>query len=183
MIPSPGAHLALDACAAAAVVSLLGVSLSQVGSSLSKFTPVEQRSKLEVAENGIKIINDVYNANPISTKAAIDLLKGIKCDGRRVAILGDMLELGVSDLEYHEMILRYCLDCSVDLVGLVGSRYVRVVKNWALRKESNIIYAYDADSMALKIVNMLNGNDVVLVKGSRGMKMEKVVEAVRVKAN
>lgn len=57
------------------------------------------------------------------------------------------------------------------------------MKNWALTKESNIIYACDSDSMALKIVNVLNGNDVVLVKGSRGMKMEKVVEAIRIKAN
>ncbi|PKH57137.1 hypothetical protein CRG98_050299, partial [Punica granatum] len=182
VIPSPGPHLALNACAAAAVGTLLGVSLGQVGSSLSKFTPVKQRSELEVAENGIKMINDVYNANPISTKAAIDLLKGIECNGRRVAILGDMLELGGSDNEFHELMLRYCLDCCVDIVGLVGSRYIRAARNAPLRKESNIIYACDADSMAVEIVKMLNPNDVVLVKGSHGMKMEKVVEAIRTKA-
>lgn len=181
VIPSLGVHLALNACAAAAVVSLVGVSLSQVGSSLSRFTPVEQRSELEVAENGIKIINDVYNAYPVSTKAAIDFLKGIRCDGRRVAILGDLLELGGSDYEYHVMILRHCFGCCVDLVGLVGSCFGRVAKDWSSRKTSNIICACDPDSMAFKIVNMLNGNDIVLVKGSRGMKMEKVVEAIRTK--
>ncbi|KAK4743033.1 hypothetical protein SAY87_001034 [Trapa incisa] len=181
VIPNPGVHLALNACAAAAAVSLLGVSLSQVGLSLSRFTPIKQRSVLEVTKNGIKLVNDVYNANPDSTKAAIDLLTGIKCDGKRVAILADMLELGKSGHEYHEMILKYCFDRSIDLVGLVGSHFGRVSKDWPWRKRSNIICACDADSMAIKIVGMLNGKDVVLVKGSRKMKMEIVVEAIRAK--
>ncbi|XP_040374283.1 UDP-N-acetylmuramoyl-tripeptide--D-alanyl-D-alanine ligase-like [Rosa chinensis] len=97
VIPSPGLHLALNACAAAAVATLLGVSLSQVGSCLSAFTPVKMRSELEVARNGVKIVNDVYNANPVSSRAAIDLLKStIDCKGQKIAILGDMLELGPS---------------------------------------------------------------------------------------
>ncbi|XP_061990995.1 uncharacterized protein LOC133709309 [Rosa rugosa] len=98
VIPSPGLHLALNACAAAAVATLLGVSLSQVGICLSAFTPVKMRSELEVARNGVKIVNDVYNANPVSSRAAIDLLKSIDCKGQKIAILGDMLELGA--IEY-----------------------------------------------------------------------------------
>ncbi|KAK4841556.1 hypothetical protein QYF36_006439 [Acer negundo] len=116
VIPSPGLHLSLDACAAATVATLFGVSLAQVGISLSV------RSELQVARNGIRIVNDSYNANPISTRAAIDLLKSIACDGIRVAVLGDMLELGSSEIEFHEQILSYCCDCRIGLVGLAGKR-------------------------------------------------------------
>ncbi|PQP98362.1 UDP-N-acetylmuramoyl-tripeptide--D-alanyl-D-alanine ligase-like [Prunus yedoensis var. nudiflora] len=77
VIASPGLHLALNACAAAAVATLLGVSLSEIGNRLSAFSPVHMRSELEVGRNGIKIVNDAYNANPVSTKAAIDLLESI----------------------------------------------------------------------------------------------------------
>ncbi|KAK2635816.1 hypothetical protein Ddye_030608 [Dipteronia dyeriana] len=77
VIPSPGLHLSLNACAAATVATLFGVSLAQVGISFSKFVPVHMRSELQVARNGIKIVNDAYNANPISTRATIDLLKSM----------------------------------------------------------------------------------------------------------
>ncbi|KDO69915.1 hypothetical protein CISIN_1g0113662mg, partial [Citrus sinensis] len=80
VIPSPGLHLAINACAAAAVATLFGVSLAQVGISLSNFSPVQMRSELLVSRSGIKIVNDAYNANPISTRAAIDLLKDIACN-------------------------------------------------------------------------------------------------------
>ncbi|TYH67306.1 hypothetical protein ES332_D06G179800v1 [Gossypium tomentosum] len=72
-----------------------GCPLSQVGRSLSRYIPVSMRSEFVVAKSGIKIVNDAFNANPISTKASIDTLKNINCDGKRVAILGDMFELVV----------------------------------------------------------------------------------------
>ncbi|KAI9169337.1 hypothetical protein LWI28_010818 [Acer negundo] len=167
VIPSPGLHLSLNACAAATVATLFGVSLAQVGISLSKFVPVHMRSELQVARNGIRIVNDAYNANPISTRAAIDLLKSIACDGIRVAILGDMLELGSSEIEFHEKILSYCCDCRIGLIGLAGMRFRTAVENMNLIKADNIIHADDAEILARKIVKRLKFNDVVLVKGSR----------------
>ncbi|PPD92036.1 hypothetical protein GOBAR_DD11023 [Gossypium barbadense] len=80
VIPTLGLHMAVNDCAAAAVATSMGV-------------PVSLRSEFVVAESGIKIVNDAFNANPISTKAGIDTLKNINCDGKRVAILGDMFEL------------------------------------------------------------------------------------------
>ncbi|KAG4142643.1 hypothetical protein ERO13_D06G142033v2 [Gossypium hirsutum] len=79
-----------------------GCPLSQVGRSLSRYIPVSMRSEFVVAKSGIKIVNDAFNANPISTKASIDTLKNINCDGKRVAILGDMFELGT-----HEIMRMY----------------------------------------------------------------------------
>ncbi|KAB2036751.1 hypothetical protein ERO13_D03G023166v2 [Gossypium hirsutum] len=85
VIPTLGLHMAVNDCAAAAVATSMGV-------------PVSLRSEFVVAESGIKIVNDAFNANPISTKAGIDTLKNINCDGKRVAILGDMFELGTHEI-------------------------------------------------------------------------------------
>ncbi|EOX99054.1 hypothetical protein QUC31_014842 [Theobroma cacao] len=179
VIPGLGLHLALNACAAAAVVTYFGHPLSQVGRSLSRYVPVNMRSEFVAAKCGIRIVNDVYNANPVSTKAAIDTLKSIDCNGKRVAIFGDMLELGPAEMEYHEEILNYCLDAHIDLVGIAGKRFHVAAENMNLHKKINIIHAVDAENIVPKILNCLNINDVVLVKGSRSMQMEKVVDALK----
>ncbi|KAL7162964.1 hypothetical protein ACSBR2_039130 [Camellia fascicularis] len=179
VISSPGLHLAMNACAAAAVATMLGVSLSEVGKCLSRFIPFHMRSELEVARSGIKVINDTYNANPVSTKAAIDTLKGMSCKGKRVAILGDMLELGPTEIKFHEMMLRHCCDAGFDLVALVGERFLTAAENLDLVKERYILHADDAESLVLEIVKRLNNNDIVLVKGSRAMQMEKIVDAIK----
>nr|POF06427.1 udp-n-acetylmuramoyl-tripeptide--d-alanyl-d-alanine ligase [Quercus suber] len=179
LIPSPGLHLALNACAAAAVTTLLGASLFEVGMCLSRFYPVHMRLELEVAKNGIKILNDVYNANPVSAKAAIDSLKSIDCCGKRVSILGDMLELGSMEIESHQMILNHCCDSQIDLVGLVGKRFFAAAENLNLFDKIDTVHAYDAANLALEIMKRLDCNDVVLVKGSRAMKMERVADAIK----
>ncbi|CAB4296000.1 unnamed protein product [Prunus armeniaca] len=182
VIASPGLHLALNACAAAAVATLLGVSLSEIGNRLSAFSPVHMRSELEVGRNGMKIVNDAYNANPVSTKAAIDLLESIDidCGGKRIVVLGDMLELGAIELESHKMILkRCCCSAHIDLVGLVGRRFCAAAKNLNLLEDRNIVYALDSETFAQEIVKRVSYNDVVLVKGSRAMQMEKIVNAIK----
>lgn len=180
LISSPGLHLAQDACAAAAVATLLGVSLSQVGISLSKFIPVKMRSELKVARNGITIINDAYNANPVSTETAINLLKSIECKGKRIAILGDMLELGTIELESHKMKLKQCCDGGIDLIGLVGNRFITAAENYLnLAKDRNVLLAHDSKTFGLQIVKRVSHNDVVLVKGSRAMRMEKIVNVIQ----
>ncbi|XP_038995939.1 UDP-N-acetylmuramoyl-tripeptide--D-alanyl-D-alanine ligase-like [Hibiscus syriacus] len=178
VIPGLGLHLALNACAAAAVVTSIGVPLSQVGRSLSRYVPVSMRSEFIVAKSGIKIVNDVYNANPVSMKATIDMLQRIGCDGKRVAILGDMLGLGPLEMEYHEEILNYCLGARIDVVGVAGKRFHLAADNKNLMKKMKIVHAIDSENLVPKILKFLNMNDVVLVKGSRGMRMEKVVEAL-----
>lgn len=179
MISSPGLHLAMSACAAAAVATVLGVPLPQVGKCLSRFRSVHMRLELEVAASGIQVINDVYNANPVSTKAAFDTLKGISCEGKRVAILGDMLELGPTEIESHEMTLRYCCSAGCDIVALVGKRFLAAAENLDLVKERHVLHANNSETIVPEIVKRLNHNDVVLVKGSRAMQMEKVVDAIK----
>nr|GMD54219.1 UDP-N-acetylmuramoyl-tripeptide--D-alanyl-D-alanine ligase [Ipomoea batatas] len=179
VVSGAGLHLAQNACAAAAVASFLGVPLAQVGNALSNFTPVGRRSELEVAKNGVKIINDVYNANPVSTRAAIDLLSAIHCEGKKVAILGDMLELGPKEITFHEMVIKHCYEARFDLVALVGRRFEIAAKNFSGSRGLKVLHAMNAQELASEIVGLLNCDDVVLVKGSRGMRMEVIVEAIK----
>lgn len=171
--------MAVNACAAAAVASALGVPLSLAANSLSRFTPVHRRSELEVAENGITIINDVYNASPASTQAAIDLLRNIDCKGKRVAILGDMLDLGPTEFKFHELMLQSCSDAHVDVVALVGKRFASAAESIDCAQELKLVCTTDAHQMASKIIDYLNSGDVVLVKGSRQIGMEVIVDAIK----
>ncbi|XP_004297716.1 PREDICTED: uncharacterized protein LOC101308568 [Fragaria vesca subsp. vesca] len=140
-----GLHLALNACAAAAVATRLGVSLSQVGIFLSAFSPLKMRSELEFARNDVKIVNDAHNANPVSTRAAIDSLQSIYCKGKKISLLGDMLELGAIELESHKMILERCRSAhDIDLIGLVGKRFCTAAKDVDLVEECNIVSALEA---------------------------------------
>lgn len=179
VIPSPGQHLALNACAAAAVATSMGIPLSSVGKSLSQFVPIPGRSNLEVGANGIKILNDVYNASPASTRCAIDTLKAIDCNGKRVAILGDMLELGPTEIKLHESILLHCLNARVDLIVIVGKRFMSAADNLKFARKVNLVCAYNSESLAPKVLEHLHCDDVVLVKGSRGMEMEKIINVIK----
>nr|XP_009759605.1 PREDICTED: uncharacterized protein LOC104212115 isoform X2 [Nicotiana sylvestris] len=139
----------------------------------------EMRSELEVAENGITIINDVYNANPASTQAAIDLLRNMDCKGKRVAILGDMLELGPMEINFHELMLQSCCDAHFDVIALVGTRFIRAAESFDCAREIKVVCTTDARQMAPKIINFLNSGDVILVKGSCHIGMEVIVDALK----
>lgn len=179
-IHGPGLHLAMDACAAAAVAISLGARLLQIGEALSRFRPVRMRSEMEVTKNGIKIINDTYNANLASMMAAIKLLESMDCEGKRVAILGDMLELGAAEAEAHELVLKLCFDACIALVMLTGKRFTVAAEKLNFLENSNILCTPDPASLVPRIAEMLTTGDVVLVKGSRRMQMEKVVDTIKV---
>ncbi|MFQ6652483.1 hypothetical protein Gotur_024321 [Gossypium turneri] len=120
VIPTLGLHMAVNECAAAAVATSMGV-------------PVSMRSEFVVVKSGIKIVNDAFNANPISTKAGIDTLKNIHCDGKRVAILGDMFELGTHEIRLPLLGRGFipkifnCLNMN-DVVLVKGGRQMQMVK-------------------------------------------------------
>ncbi len=103
-VPSPGRHLALDACAAAAVGWVLGVDTDSIAAGLGRYQPVGMRMRVE-QRGGITVLNDAYNANPASMRAALETLAAIR-GRRRVALLGDMLELGAGEDQAHREIVE-----------------------------------------------------------------------------
>ena len=174
IIPSPSAHLAHNGCAAATIGYLLGATQEQISLALSAYTPVGARMNIQHLQDGIVLLDDAYNANPLSMKASIDTLASLK--GRRVALLGDMLELGKNEIETHQDILEYASKKGIDLIAVAGPRFTLAAK-----KFPTIISAETAITLAEAIRDLVKGKDRILLKGSRGMRMEKCIEALGLK--
>lgn len=179
-IPSAGVHLAMNACAAAAIATSLGVSLDAAAQSLSRFQPVDRRCRVEdfgpAGRVQILVINDCYNANPVSVEASLELLQSVKTN-RRIAVLGDMLELGGISLRSHKEILELCLHFKLDLVIVVGSCFSEAAEGFA--GVDQIIAFRNTSSLMNHLARFLSPGDAVLVKGSRGMRMEVIVDAIK----
>ena len=175
-VPMLGRHAVYNALAAATVGLLLGVKPEQIQARFSSFHNTGMRQKIYV-KNGVTIIEDCYNAGPESTEAALDVLAGIKTDGRRIAVLGDMLELGNRSAAEHYRIGRLAVG-KADLLLTYGEHSVRTLTG-AITGGMNPKTTDHFDThedMAHMLKMRVSEGDVVLFKGSRGMRMEKVLQ-------
>lgn len=175
----PGKHNMLNALAAGVVGIEMGVTLKEVVKSLSGFYPSEMRTQIFTGKGDITVINDAYNANVKSTKAAIDVLKEVAIE-RSVAILGDMYELGDYTETAHLEIGEYAGKKGIDLLFVVGNKG-SLIKEGALRAGINEYRCYDFDNkndLIDYLLAYLKSGDTVLVKGSRGMELEEIVYAI-----
>lgn len=125
------------------------------------------RSELEVAKNCIKIINNAYNASPASTEAVIALLKASSCKCKRVAIIGDMIELGAAEIHYHETVLQHCIEVQSDVVALAGRWFMLAANNMNLWIKIKTLHEYDAENLANEVIklsdffeNLVYGNEL-----------------------
>ncbi|WP_447977856.1 UDP-N-acetylmuramoyl-tripeptide--D-alanyl-D-alanine ligase [Candidatus Nitrospira bockiana] len=175
-----GAHNISNALAAAAVGTLCGLSGGAIARGLARFKPASMRSQVE-SVNGMTVINDCYNANPASMMAALDLLAAIPGTGRRVAVLGDMLELGARSPAFHEEVGAYTAGKHIDFLLACGAlgRGIAEGARRAGMPESRVREADDARTGARMLRAIVQPGDVVLVKGSRGMRMEHVIDDLR----
>ena len=162
--------MALNAISAMAVGFALGISLEAMARRISAYQPVGMRLRLEDGPGGIKVINDAYNANPMSVEANLRMLAAIPAqhNRRRIALLGDMLELGPTEIEQHKETAELAASLGLDLIAFAGTRFSEAVGN---------IYtcAPDADQLGATMKSALQPGDIVLIKGSRGMRMERVL--------
>eukprot|EP00850_Spirogloea_muscicola_P008105 SM000042S15372 [mRNA] locus=s42:620285:622856:+ [translate_table: standard] len=130
----------------------------------------------------ILLLDDAYNANPMSTRAALELLAGLECPGKRVACLGDMLELGSASVDAHCQILQAACSLRMDMVCLTGECFREAATWWASRPDaSSMACAWEPCSakLASMATALLGPGDAVLVKGSRAIRMEQVADAIR----
>jgi len=182
-VAAPGRHLALNAAAAAAVGVAAGVRLSAAGAALQQYRPVGDRMRVQHA-GPVAVLNDAYNANPLSMAAALRTLADAQCgDQRRVALLGDMKELGSESAGAHLEILRQCLDLGVDAVGLVGPCFRAAAAQLLGPGDqpshpggTQVVVSDSCEELAAEVMPLLADGGLVLVKGSRSMRMETVVE-------
>ncbi len=175
-IPVPGRHMVMNALVAAAAGFELGLAPEEIKAGIENFEPTKMRMDI-ISGNGIKIINDVYNANPVSVKAAIDVLAG--ADGRKVAVLGDMFELGEFSSLMHKDVGNYAGQSGIDVLIAIGkdSKYIY---DGAKEKGMEECFYYETqDEFLEKGISEISKGDTVLVKASRGMKLEKTVDRLQ----
>ena len=173
----PGDHNLYDALAAIAVGEALRIPKGDIAKALAGFTSTSMRMEIKVA-NGFKVISDCYNANPSSTKMALQTLGNMKVAGLRIAVLGDMLELGKESGNLHKQIGAMVPEMNFDLLLAVGKEAKKYVEGAKSRGMKNVFHFDSVDEAVNHLSQTVAEGDVVLVKGSRGMHMEKVVDAL-----
>ena len=177
-IPLLGRHSVHTALRAAAVGLVEGLTWQEIIEGLRGVEPSAQLRLVAVSgPEGATILDDTYNASPASTLAALNLLDEL--DGRKIAVLGDMLELGAYECEGHEKVGMRVLEVADVLitVGRLGRIIGETALRWGMSDEQVHIVEENAQAIAL-LKQMVAGNDVVLIKGSRGMAMEEIVTAL-----
>jgi UDP-N-acetylmuramoyl-tripeptide--D-alanyl-D-alanine ligase len=174
-----GLHNVANALAAAAAAVALGVAPNAIRSGLEEFTPYDKRFKLEELD-GIVLIDDSYNANPASMRAALVTLRDIREECRAVAVLGDMLELGKGAEEAHREVGKLAASCVERLyaMGEMADAVADGAREGGLPKGAVTVAASHEEILA-DLRMTLNAGDFLLVKGSRGMAMETIAEGIR----
>lgn len=170
-ILAPGMHNVYNALAAIAVGDRFDLSTENIKDGLLSFKSVSQRMDVIALNNGIKIINDCYNANLDSMKAALDVLSDLKCD-RKIAVLGDMFELGDFSFEAHKQVGKYAQDKCSMLIA-VGKDSIHMYNEAVKKIQSHHFNTKEEACQLLK--DIIKPGDAILVKASRGMNMEHIV--------
>jgi UDP-N-acetylmuramoyl-tripeptide--D-alanyl-D-alanine ligase len=170
----PGEHNAKNALAAAAVGLALKVRPSDIQRALGAFQPAANRMEIRRVA-GVTILNDTYNANPDSTLAALDTLHRMDSAGKKIAVLADMLELGAQSADLHRQIGKAIANYGVAIVLTFGERAKSIYDAASVETKAHFD---DKDALSEYLSRSLAEGDIVLIKGSRGMKMEEVVAAL-----
>ena len=175
-----GVHNVRNAVGAAAMAHAFGADVAAIRAGLEAMRPVAMRMQVE-RWRGVGVINDAYNANPASMEAALAALKAIPGRGRRVAVLGDMREMGAGEAACHGKLGEAAAGSGVDALYVLG-RFARDVRQGALgagMDRAAVRVARSHRSLGSALRAELRKGDWVLIKGSRGAAMEKVLAAMR----
>jgi UDP-N-acetylmuramoyl-tripeptide--D-alanyl-D-alanine ligase len=167
--------------AAAAVAIEFDVPLASIAERAKALRPAPHRGEIVPLANGAVVIDDSYNANPTATKCALDVLAHAR-PGRRIAVLGEMLELGDRAVPLHEDVGRAAVRAGVELLVAVGGPPALALAEAAVSaglSRTHVHYAETSDEAANIVVSLVERGDLILVKGSRGVKTDRVVEQLK----
>ena len=173
-VGAPGAHIAQNVVGALAAIALLDGDVLNAAAALKNFAALKGRGA-RFAANGITVIDESYNANPASMTAAMTLLGAVT--GRKIAVLGDMLEMGEGGIVHHAGLVAPIEDNKVDLVFTAGAQMHHL---WnALPASRRGAHAATSAELLPQVLAALQPGDTVLVKGSNGARMSVIIEALR----
>ncbi|MBR2527742.1 MAG: UDP-N-acetylmuramoyl-tripeptide--D-alanyl-D-alanine ligase [Blautia sp.] len=178
-IPVPGRHMVMNALAAAAVGEIYGLSPAQIQAGIENVKALEGRFHL-IQTDRFRIVDDCYNASPLSMKGSLDILR--TGAGRRVAILGDMGELGKDEVSLHREVGAYAAQSGIDTVVFVGKLAMEMAEAARQTKEDGKPLVYwepSVEALTEKLASYVQDDDTILVKASHFMHFERVLEALR----
>jgi len=181
----PGRHNVSNALAAAAIAHAAGISITRIADGLAAFKPADSRMQIVEGPAGSRIINDCYNANPESMRAGLATLAGFK-GVTRVAVLGDMLELGIDAEKLHRTIGKCVAELGIEFLAILGD-YQKQVQAGVQENDGNqttVRVFDDQDSCNGWLQSLIEDGSIqegsyILVKGSRGMHLENLVKKLR----
>lgn len=178
-VPMLGRHSAANALAAIAVARRLGLDEEAIALGLARVEGPDMRLQLQ-ASGDVTVLNDAYNANPASMKAALETAAHLPTTGRRFAVLADMLELGKSSERFHREIGEFAGTCKFDALICVGpqSKLIMEAAVTSGMDADRVSHYADSVQAAADVPRWLDAGDLVLLKGSRGMRLERVANAI-----
>jgi UDP-N-acetylmuramoyl-tripeptide--D-alanyl-D-alanine ligase len=176
----PGRHNASNAAGAVAVARRIGLEHAELAARLESFVAPPMRNEL-LEVGGVTIINDAYNANPRSAVAAFESLAAMPARGRRIVVFGEMRELGPRSAELHREVAERLAETRVDHVFLVGpaGAWMRAALGEATLFRPAVECCDDVERCGERLAELLRGGDVVLLKGSRAVGLERLIEPLR----
>lgn len=173
---SPGHHTALNGLAVLAAIDALGADVNQAAIDFAAVTPPSGRGQ-RVALGGITLIDESYNANPASMRAAFSVLGSIKTAKRKIVALGDMLELGPDEITMHRDLASEIARHGIDRVYAAGARMKHMFD--ALPDDRRGAWAPDAAALMPHVLDALADGDVITIKGSNSSRMSQIVRAIK----
>lgn len=177
-IPIPGMHMVYNALAGAQVGLQLGLTLEEIKAGIEALQPTGGRNHI-LQVNQMTVIDDCYNANPVSMRSSLDVLS--KAEGHKVAILGDMGELGTDEKLLHYEVGEYAAEKDIDLLLCVGTLCEEMKKGADSVKDSNteVVHFGKREDLTASLKKYVKAGDTILVKASHFMQFEQVVEAIK----
>ena len=180
VIPTLGIHMVYNSLVAIAIADQLGLSKQEILDGLMAYIPSKMRMNITHTSQGLTIMDDTYNASPDSMKAALKVLADYQSSGRKVAILGDMFEMGDFAPSLHEEVGQYAAMQKIDVLYAVGELAEHIAKGAKQCEDKHVEVRYykDKQTFITDLEQILHENDTVLLKASRGMQFEEIVKAI-----
>ncbi len=174
-IPIPGFHMIYNAMAATCVGAYFGMTLDEIDSGIRNLKAIGGRNNIFTVNN-ITVIDDCYNANPMSMEASLKVLS--QADGRKVAILGNMYELGENEVELHKQVGTIAAGLNLDLIVCIGNLSKNIAET-AKAGNAEVIYFEDKADFENNLFEYIRPGDTVLIKASNGMKFNTFVKKIK----
>ncbi len=179
IVNTPGRHMAYNVMPAIMAATALGLSRDEILCGLEQFVPTQMRLNV-VKTSQYTLIDDSYNASPVSMKAALDTLSAFPCTGRRVAILGDMFELGDYAVLGHREVGNHAASIeNLDVVLCAGSNASYIYQEAAENARLCCYYFETLGDLKKKLFDILQKGDIILVKASRGMAFDEICQMIK----